>query len=136
MGVRIDNRWTPIMSLANPSQPSHAGEPAVLAAQHAEPGAPSTPQDRHQDATADLMSRMVQGAHEAIDHLAERATPPLEQLAQGLAQAGDDLHGKAEQWRATGDEWADGLRGSVREHPLAAVAAALAVGVLIARLVR
>ena len=33
-----------------------------------------------------------------------------------------------------GDEWAESLRCTVRENPLAAVATALVVGVLIARL--
>lgn len=87
-------------------------------------------------ATVEMLTRVVKDAHETIDRIAERATAPLEQLEHGLAQTGEVLHGKAEQWRTTGDEWAETLRDSVREHPLAAVAAALAVGVVIARLAR
>jgi ElaB/YqjD/DUF883 family membrane-anchored ribosome-binding protein len=124
------------MSLANPSFPSPGAGQQSLPGQNDISGTPLTPQDKHQSATAEMMTRVVKGAHETIDHLAERATPPLEQLEHGLAQTGEVLHAKAEQWRTTGDEWAESLRGSVREHPLAAVAAALAVGVVIARLAR
>ena len=123
------------MSLANPSYPlPEAGQ--SLPGQNDLSGTPLKPQDEHPSATAEMMTRVVKGAHETIDRIAERATPALEQLEHGLAQTGEVLHDKAEQWRATGDEWADTLRGSVREHPLAAVAAALAVGVVIARLAR
>ena len=123
------------MSLANPSYPSpEAGQ--SLPGHNGLSAAPPKPQDEAPSATAEMMTRVVKGAHETIDRMAERATPPLEQLEHGLAQTSESLHGKAEQWRATGDEWAAGLRGSVREHPLAAVAAALAVGVFIARLTR
>jgi len=100
------------------------------------PGGPWAPQDRQPSVTAEMMTRVVKGAHETIVHIAQRATPPLEHLEHGLTQAGEDLHAKAEQRRATGDEWAESLGGNVREHPLAALVAALAVGVVIARLAR
>jgi ElaB/YqjD/DUF883 family membrane-anchored ribosome-binding protein len=87
-------------------------------------------------AAAAMVTRVVQGAHEAIDSIAEHATPALERLEQGLSQSGEVLHEKAGQLRATGDEWAESLRDNVRQHPLAALAAALAVGVVIARLAR
>lgn len=123
------------MSLDNPSFPV-PGAGQSLPGQNDVPATPSTPQDKQHSATAEMMTRVVKGAHETIDHIAERATPTLEQLEQGLTQTGEVLHDKAEQWRTTGDEWAESLRGSVREHPLAALAAALAVGVVIARLTR
>lgn len=84
----------------------------------------------------DLMGRVVQGAHDTIDRLAEKAAPPLAQLSESLSHAGESMQGKADAWRATGDEWAESLRGTVRENPLAALAAAVAVGVLVARLSR
>jgi ElaB/YqjD/DUF883 family membrane-anchored ribosome-binding protein len=123
------------MSLANPSFPA-PGAGQSLPDQNDLTGTSSTPQDTPQSTTSELMARAVKGAQEKIDQLAERATPPLEQLEHGLAQTGEVLHDKAEQWRSTGDEWAESLRGSVRDHPLAAVAAALALGVVIARLTR
>jgi ElaB/YqjD/DUF883 family membrane-anchored ribosome-binding protein len=84
----------------------------------------------------DLMNRVVQGAHETIDRLAETAAPHVQSLQEGLSGANDMLHQRADQVRELGDEWTESLRGTVREHPLAAVATALAVGVLIARLTR
>jgi len=131
----FDDQRTPTMSLANPSYPV-PGTGQTLPDQSDVPGTPLKPQDTQQSVTAEMMTRVVKGAHETIDQIAERAMPPLEQLEHGLAQTGGALHDKAEQWRTTGDEWAESLRGSVREHPLAALAAALAVGVVIARLAR
>lgn len=88
----------------------------------------------HDTATAkatggDLLNRVVQGAHETIDRLAETAAPHVERLEQNLGGASDKLHEQA-------DEWTDTLRTTVREHPLAAVGAALALGMLVARLAR
>ena len=123
------------MSLANSNLPS-PGPGLSLPGENDVQGTPLTPPDKQPSATAEMMTRVVKGAHETIDDLAQRATPPLEHLAQGLSDTGDALHDKAELWRATGDEWAESLRCTVREHPLASLAAALAVGVAIARLTR
>ena len=86
--------------------------------------------------TDDLMNRVVQGAHQTIDRLAEKAAPQLAHLSDSLSSAGNAIHGKADALRATGDEWTESLRGTVRQNPLAALAAAVAVGVLVARLTR
>ena len=83
-----------------------------------------------------LMKQMVQGAHNAIDRLADSAAPTVEQLGDGLAGAEDALHAQTEQWRATGEQWTESLRSTVRSHPLVAVAAALALGALVTRLSR
>lgn len=83
-----------------------------------------------------LLGRVVQGAHEALDKLADGAAPHVQLLQQGMAAAGESLHERAEQARKISDAWADSLRGTVRENPLAAVMAALAAGALIARLAR
>lgn len=94
------------------------------------------------DATAsgtkgdDVLARVVQGAHEAIDRLAETAAPHVQRIQDGVASAGDMLSTRADQVREMSDEWADSLRTTVRENPLAAVATAAALGVLIARLTR
>lgn len=71
------------------------------------------------------LERVVQGAHHTIDRLAERAAPKVQRMHDG-----------AERARQVGDEWIEDLRGTVRERPLAALATALVVGVLIARLAR
>lgn len=78
---------------------------------------------------SDLLNRVVQGAHETIDRLAETAAPHVERWNQQVDGAGERLHRRA-------DEWTDGLRTQVRANPLVSVAAALALGMLIARLVR
>ena len=84
----------------------------------------------------DLMSRVVQGAHQTIDRLAETAAPHVQKLTQNVNSAGSALHDRADQAREMGDEWAESVRSTVRENPLAAVGVALAVGMLIAKLTR
>lgn len=81
----------------------------------------------------DVFGRVVKGAHETIDRLAESAAPHVHKLQESVATAGDHLHLRADQARDLRDEWAESLRCTVREHPLAAVATAVAVGVLLAR---
>jgi ElaB/YqjD/DUF883 family membrane-anchored ribosome-binding protein len=83
---------------------------------------------------SEMFARVVQGAHDTVDRLAETAAPHVQRLAQGVDSASETLSARADQVRQTGDEWADSLRTTVRENPLAAIAAALAVGVVIARL--
>lgn len=87
-------------------------------------------------AYSDTLDRVVQGAHHTIDRLAETAAPHVQRLQEGVATAGETLQSRAHQVREVGDEWADSLRNTVRENPLAAVLTALAVGVLIARVTR
>ena len=85
---------------------------------------------------SESFERVVQGAHHTLDRLAETAAPHVQRLQEGVAAAGETLQSRAHQVREVGDEWADSLRNTVRENPLAAVVTALAVGVLIARLTR
>lgn len=72
---------------------------------------------------------VVQGAHEGVDHLAEVAKPHVHQLHSQLQAVGDALDVNTEEWVAQ-------ARQSIREHPLGAVAAAVAVGLVLARIVR
>ncbi|HSW25190.1 MAG TPA: hypothetical protein VLJ62_20685 [Burkholderiaceae bacterium] len=87
-------------------------------------------------AADDLIGRIARSAHEAIDHLANTAAPHVNRLQERVSGVGDSLHAGAEQAREVTDEWAETVRCTVRENPLAAVGLALAVGVLIARLTR
>jgi len=50
-----------------------------------------------------------------------------------VSGVGDSLQAGAEHAREVTGEWAETLRCTVRESPLAAVGVALAVGVLVAR---
>jgi ElaB/YqjD/DUF883 family membrane-anchored ribosome-binding protein len=86
--------------------------------------------------SGDMLNRVVQGAHSAIDRMAETAAPTVQKLQDGVQAASDTLSQRADDARAMSEAWAESLRSTVREHPLAAVATALAVGVLVARLAR
>ena len=99
------------------------------------PRNPTTPRDAA-TAQSDLLARVVEGAHQTVDRLAESAAPQVQRLQEGVASAGEMLNSSADKVRELGDEWAEELRSTVREHPLMAVATALALGVLIARLAR
>jgi ElaB/YqjD/DUF883 family membrane-anchored ribosome-binding protein len=109
------------------ANPSSAGVTGGLPADTGPAAGPSATSD-------DLMRRVVQGAHATIDRLADTAAPAVSRLQEGVHVAGDKLHAGAEHARELGDEWTESLRTTVREHPLASVAVALAAGVLIARL--
>lgn len=95
------------------------------------PGAQKTPEP-----AVELMGRVVRGAHETIDRLADSAAPTVRQIGQSLSSAEETLHAKTDQLRETRDAWTESLRSTVRGSPLAAIAAALVVGAVIARLRR
>lgn len=84
----------------------------------------------------DLMNRVVQGAHQTIDHLAGQAAPHVQRFEQKLAGADDMLHERAGQLRELSDGYVRSLREGVRENPLAAVGVALVLGLLLARIAR
>jgi hypothetical protein len=87
------------------------------------------------DARGDLVDRVARSAHHTIDRLADTAGPHVRRLQQRFS--GTDTGGQgADEWRSMGDEWTASLRTSVREHPMAAVACALAAGWLVAKLTR
>ncbi len=85
---------------------------------------------------AGLLKNAVQGAHDTIDRYADRAAPAVQQLGESVSAAEATLRAKAEQLRETGDAWAESLRCTVRDNPLAALAGAVAVGMLVARIAR
>ena len=88
------------------------------------------------DSRGDLVDRVARTAHATIDRLADTAGPYVNRLSDSLDSAGGRVQDGAGQVREVGNEWADSLRLTVREHPLAAVGAALAIGLLMARLSR
>jgi len=87
-------------------------------------------------AAVGMLHHAVQGAHDTIDRLAASAAPGVRQLGERISAADDTLHAQADQWRARQGEWAEGLRTTVRSHPLKSVVAALALGAVIARVIR
>ncbi len=88
------------------------------------------------DDQGDVLARVVQGAHQTIDRLAETAAPHAQRLQDEVSSASHRLHSRAAQAREIGGEWAETLRCTVRENPLAAVGTALALGALLTRLLR
>ena len=83
-----------------------------------------------------MLKNAVQGAHDTLDRLADRAAPAVQRMGDSVNSAEAALRDKTSQLREKGDEWVDGTRGSIRNHPLTAVAIALAVGALVARMTR
>ena len=92
--------------------------------------------DKGAAAGQDALNRVVQSAHHAIDRLAGTAGPPVQRVQDGVHAAGEAISQKAQDARELGDEWTETLRSTVRDNPLTAIATALAVGVLVARLTR
>lgn len=82
------------------------------------------------------MERVVQSAHQAVDTLAAKAAPLVDRFSSGLDGASGQMHDRADQLTAMQEEWVESARTTVREHPLASLAAAVAVGMLISRLSR
>ena len=117
---------------ANTPFPTSTSSPATPAATPS--SSPATGKSTGE--SGDLLNRVVQGAHSAIDRVAETAAPTVQKLQDGVQAASDTLSQRADDAREMSEAWAESLRSTVREHPLAAVATALAVGVLVARLAR
>lgn len=81
-----------------------------------------------------LLDSAVRGVHETVDRVAAKVSPAIEQLVGSAHSATDSAQQRARELGETGHEWAETLRATVREHPLACVAAALAVGLLVSRI--
>lgn len=87
-------------------------------------------------APVDPLQRVAQGAHDAVDRFADRAAPKVRHLGENVAGARTALRAGADKLVGKRDEWAESLRGKVRSSPLIAVAAAVALGALFARVTR
>lgn len=103
-----------------------------------EPSSPSasTLVSRGDGQGKDLLNRMTESAHGAVDRIADKAGPAVQKIESGVAHANEALHEGAHRVREMSDQWTDGMRHTVREHPLTSVMLALAVGALIARISR
>jgi hypothetical protein len=87
-------------------------------------------------AAVGMLNTAVRSAHDSIDRLASSAAPAVQHMGERVEAASSTLHKQGEQLRQTRDQWTQGARLAVREHPLAAVAGALLLGALVARLTR
>jgi hypothetical protein len=82
------------------------------------------------------LDQVVQGAHHTIDRLADSAAPAVRHLSESVTSTGQSLHAATDQLRVTRDEWVESARCNVRGNPLVSIAAAFALGAVIARLTR
>jgi ElaB/YqjD/DUF883 family membrane-anchored ribosome-binding protein len=117
-------------SSASPATPSAGGSGSRPAAAATADAAI----DQAAAAERDVMRRVVQGAHEAVDRIADKSIPAVERLKDTYNDAADTLKQRADQAVDLTGEWTESLRTAVREHPLAAIGTALALGVILARL--
>jgi hypothetical protein len=84
--------------------------------------------------SCDVAGEIGDRAHAGIDRLSAGAHHAVDRVASGAAEAADQLDLKKEEWSAAAGEWMDTTRDYVREHPVAALAVALAAGYLLSRL--
>jgi ElaB/YqjD/DUF883 family membrane-anchored ribosome-binding protein len=77
------------------------------------------------------VKRATNGAHDLVDQTADRVAPALDRVQDSLDQARDLLNERAEQF-ADVQEY---TVATVRAHPLVALGAALAFGLLIGKLI-
>jgi ElaB/YqjD/DUF883 family membrane-anchored ribosome-binding protein len=81
------------------------------------------------------MSEVI-GSNNTIERIADAARPTMQHVSDTVSAAAQAVNVKAGQLRETSDAWLDGARDTVRSNPLAVVAGALALGLLISRLTR
>ena len=71
------------------------------------------------------IERASSSAHEAVDRVAQSAAAYAERFGE-----------KAEEWLELKDNWVEGAREYVREHPVAALGVAVAAGYILSVLMR
>ncbi len=71
------------------------------------------------------VERATTRAHEAVDRVAQTASAYAERFGE-----------KAEEWLEMKDNWVEGAREYVREHPVAALGIAAAAGYILSMLLR
>jgi len=86
-------------------------------------------------AASETMERAAQTAQQASERLAEKAAYAKEQIKSGYEQASAALSAGVDDLNELQEEWLASARGYVQQHPLVSVAAAIAVGMLLARLI-
>ena len=116
-------------SMGESSGPTGTGSPGSMSGSETTLGSSAEGVDR-------TLDRFVQGAHQAVDSLAAKAAPAVERLKSSMGSASDSMHERADQLGAMQEEWIESARATVREHPLASLATAVAVGMILSRLSR
>jgi ElaB/YqjD/DUF883 family membrane-anchored ribosome-binding protein len=78
-----------------------------------------------QRGSTENIERASSSAHEAVDRVTQTATAYAERFGE-----------KAEEWLEMKDNWVEGAREYVREHPIAALGIAAAAGYVLSMLMR
>ena len=73
-------------------------------------------------------------AHAGIDRLSSTAHDAVDHAANLASSAAERLGSKSRDVLAVRDQWLDGTRECVRDHPFATVGVALAAGYLLSRI--
>lgn len=120
------------------AEPSAGASPFPTSGPNATAPSPASPAPATPDAATrpPAVESVAQGAHATVDRLADQAAHQTRHLQASVSHAAERLQQRADEWRAAGDEWAECLRATVRENPLGAIATALAIGIMVARLSR
>lgn len=110
--------------------------PAGTAAPRETTGSAGSASTEGQSHAKEVIHRVAESAHQAVDRMAAKAAPAAEKLESGMTHANESLTEQAQRVRELGDEWAHSLRDTVRENPLTALLLAVTAGALIARISR
>jgi len=84
----------------------------------------------------EFVEQLGSASTDEVEPMAHPLEDQVQRLQEAAHSASDAVRSQVHHAREVGDEWTESLRGSVRNHPLAAVATALAIGAVIARLTR
>lgn len=84
----------------------------------------------------ETLDRAMRDAQDTASRLGDRTAAATEHMKANLGQAGEALSAGLDDLNALQEEWMAGARAYIQEHPLVAVAGALAAGMLLARLLR
>jgi ElaB/YqjD/DUF883 family membrane-anchored ribosome-binding protein len=78
------------------------------------------------------IERVSERAHEAVDRAAQAAAAAAERLQEKVGHLGE----RGEELLEMKDNWIEGAREYVREHPVAAVGIAVAAGYILSMMMR
>jgi ElaB/YqjD/DUF883 family membrane-anchored ribosome-binding protein len=88
------------------------------------------------DRLQDPVEKLAREAHEAVDRVASKLDPAIEEVRSAAAHAGDVVGARLEDLAARQDEWTESMRLQVRAHPLTVVGIAALAGLLLGRIMR
>ncbi len=82
------------------------------------------------------MEQTTAGQKQQLDRLSKTAHDTVDRATQAASQVAERVGEKAEELWAMQEDWVDGAREYVREHPVAAIGIAVATGYLLSMIMR